>query len=276
MTASPLAQSCGAPHYPYMASFLSKLASSTGARKVDTGPFGTAGQFRDPDDPRILYKLSARARRISLKVKTAEREVAVIVPSAAALPKAVKFARENAQWIDVQLESLPPPMPFVDGGEIMIRGLAYKLIASDGRGRPKIHHQIREVHVPSPDAESLPGRVKRLLIREAREELEAATHFYADKVGKRVSKVSVRDQSSRWGSCITRGGEGQISYSWRLISAPPYVLEYVAAHECAHMIEANHSRDFWDVCERISDDVKPAKKWLNKHGAKLHAVGAEF
>ena len=257
-------------------SFLSKFSSGAGADKTDNSPFGTAGEFRDPNDPRILYKLSARARRISLKVKTAEREVAVIVPTASALKKAVKFARENQEWIDVQLESLPPPMPFTDGGEILIRGLPYTLVASEGRGRPKIHHNIREVHVPSPDAESLPGRVKRLLIREAREELEAATHFYADKLGKRVSKVSVRDQSSRWGSCITRGGEGQISYSWRLISAPPYVLEYVAAHECAHMIEANHSQDFWDVCDRISDDVKPAKKWLRKHGAMLHAVGAEF
>ncbi len=257
-------------------SFLSKLYAQRGAAKQSDSPFGTKGEFRDPDDKRILYKLSARARRISLKVKTAEREVAVIVPSERALSKAVTFARENREWIDVQLENLPPPMPFVDGGEIMIRGQAYRLVASEGRGRPSIRHQIREVHVPSPDAESLPGRVKRLLIREAREELEAATHFYADKLGKRVSKVSVRDQSSRWGSCITRNGEGQISYSWRLISAPPYVLEYVAAHECAHMIEANHSQAFWDVCARISDDVKPAKKWLNKHGAMLHAVGAEF
>jgi predicted metal-dependent hydrolase len=257
-------------------SFLSKLSASKGVVKTDNGPFGTAGEFRDPDDPRILYKLSSRARRISLKVKTAEREVAVIVPSLNALNKAVKFAHENAEWIDVQLESLPPPMPFEHGSEIMIRGLPYTLIATEGRGRPKIHHQIREVHVPTPDAESLPGRVKRLLIREAREELEAATHFYADKLGKRVSKVSVRDQSSRWGSCITRGGEGQISYSWRLIAAPPYVLEYVCAHECAHMIEANHSQAFWDVCDRISDDVKPAKKWLRKHGALLHAVGAEY
>ncbi len=259
-----------------MSGFFSKLASKSGAVKTDNAPFGADGFLRDPDDPRIVYKLSARARRISLKVRTAEREVAVIVPSVRALKSAAAFARDNKDWINVQLETLPPPMPFIDGGEIMIRGLAYTLVQSTGRGRPSIHHTIREVHVPSPDDESFAGRVRRLLIREAREELTAATHYYADKLGKRVSKVSVRDQSSRWGSCITRRGEGEISYSWRLISAPPFVLEYVAAHECAHMIEANHSADFWAVCDRISDDVKPAKKWLNKHGALLHAVGAEF
>lgn len=265
------------PHILAMSGLLSKLSSPRKrTAQASSSPFGAAGQFRDPDDPRILYKLSARARRISLKVRTAEREVAVVIPSKAALPKAIKFARDNQEWIHVQLERLPAPMPFRHGGDIMIRGERYTLIAPQGRGRPRINHQTREVHVPAPDSESLAGRVKRLLIREAREELEAATHFYADKLGKRVSKVSVRDQSSRWGSCITRGGEGQISYSWRLISAPPFVLEYVCAHECAHMIEANHSQAFWDVCARISDDVKPAKKWLNKNGALLHAVGAEF
>lgn len=259
-----------------MTGFFSRSKSAAAPPSDDRGPFGSSGEFRDPDDPRIIYKLSSRAQRISLKVRTSDREVAVIVPSRRSLKKAQSFARENAEWINVQLESLPPPMPFKDGEDIMIRGEAYTLHSSTGRGRPRINHKLREVLVPSPDELSLPGRVRRLLIREAREELEAATHFYADKLGKRVSKVSVRDQSSRWGSCITRAGEGQISYSWRLISAPPFVLEYVCAHECAHLIEANHSAAFWAVCNKISDDVKPAKKWLNTHGALLHAVGAEY
>ena len=256
-------------------SFLSRL--KTGDRAAEKQP----SEFRDPDDPRILYKLSTRAKRISLKVRPSDREVAVIVPGARAIPKAKQFARDNADWINVQLETLPAPMPFEHGAPILIRGLEYRLInpamlGGSGRGRPKINHTTREVIVPSPDAESLPGRARRLLIRDAREELEAATHHYAAMLGKRVSKVSVRDQSSRWGSCITRGGEGQISYSWRLICAPAFVLDYVAAHECGHLIEANHSQAFWDVVDSICEEVKPAKKWLNKHGAKLHAVGATF
>ena len=257
-----------------MGSFLSNLArkkpSTANADAKDLFP------FRDEDDPRIVYKLSDRARRISLKVNTAEREVSVIVPGIRALSKAKKFARDQQDWIDVQLESLPPPMPFLPGGHILMRGELYELISPPGRGRPKVNHERRIINVPSPDAESFPGRVRRFMIREAREELEAASHFYADKLGKRIGKVSVRDTSSRWGSCITRKGEGHISYSWRLISAPPFVLDYVAAHECAHMIEANHSKAFWDVCDSINDDVKKAKKWLRKNGAHLHAVGAEW
>jgi len=233
-------------------------------------------QWRDANDPRISYRISNRARRISLKVKTSDREVEVVVPGQRAIAKAEKFAREQKDWIDVQLESLPPPQPFVPGGEILLKGITYELVHVPGRERPKINDINRRVLVSAPDEEAFKGRVKRLLIREAREELEAATHFYADKLGRDVEKVSVRDTSSRWGSCITRKGLGHISYSWRLISAPPFVLEYVAAHECAHMIEANHSQAFWDVVDSISDDVKAAKTWLRKNGALLHAVGADF
>ena len=100
--------------------------------------------------------------------------------------------------------------------------------------------------------------------------------YYADQVGVPVEKIQVRDTSSRWGSCITRKGKGQMSYSWRLIAAPPFVLEYVAAHECAHMIEANHSAAYWAVVAKIFPDYKRAKKWLRSNGDYLHAVGAEF
>jgi predicted metal-dependent hydrolase len=232
--------------------------------------------FRDETDPRIVYVLSDRARRVSLKVKASEREVHVIVPGARHLKTARKFAHDSADWIDVQLEALPPPQPFIPGHDILYRGLAYRLIKPEGRGRAKVDDINRKIIVPSPDLESFAGRVRRFLIREARAELEAATHHYAAKLNKRVSKISVRDTASRWGSCITRKGKGHINYSWRLICAPASVLDYVAAHECAHLIEANHSQAFWDVCASINDDVKSSKKWLNQNGARLHAVGAEF
>ena len=179
-------------------------------------------------------------------------------------------------WINVQLESLPPAQPFIPGAQILLRGESYTLVRPDTRERPRVDNVHKRILVPAPDEEAFSGRVRRLLIREAREELEAATHFYADKLSKKVGKISVRDTSSRWGSCVTRKGEGHISYSWRLIAAPPFVLEYVAAHECAHLVEANHSASFWAVCASIFDDVKPAKKWLSQNGALLHAVGADF
>jgi len=248
-----------------------KSDDSTGGRP-DKADF----PLRDSQDPRLLYVLSDRAKRITLKVKASAREVHVVVPGARSFPKAREFAAQQRDWIDVQLEALPPPQPFAPGESILFQGKPFRLVCPPGRGRARVDRVQQKIVVPSPDAESFPGRVRRFLIREARAELEAASHHYANLLGKRVGKVSVRDTESRWGSCITRNGEGHISYSWRLICAPPQVLEYVAAHECAHMIEANHSAAFWTVCDRIFDDVKSAKRWLSKNGPKLHAVGADF
>ena len=244
--------------------------------KLSGGGTPDKSQFplRDPDDPRVVYVLSERASRISLKVKPKRREVHVVVPGLRSLAKARAFASEQRDWIDVQLEHLPEPMPFVPGGEILFQGERYRLVNPPGKGRGRVDRAGRKIVVPSPDIDSFPGRVRRLLIREARAELEAATHHYAGELGKRVGKVSVRDQASRWGSAITRAGEGHISYSWRLICAPPDILEYVCAHECAHLVEANHSAAFWAVCERLFPETKMAKRWLRKHGQELHAVGA--
>ena len=262
-----------------MASFLSKWGKTPKPNQSHSKKIAKPKEkltLRDPDDPRIVYKISDRARRTSLKVRDSEREVEVVVPGKAKLKQAYLYAKQNMDWINIQLESLPPAQPFIPDAKILLRGESYTLVRPETRERPRIDHVHKRILVPAPDEAAFSGRVRRLLIREARQELESATHYYADKLSKKVGKISVRDTSSRWGSCITRNGEGHISYSWRLISAPPFVLEYVAAHECAHLVEANHSTAFWNVCKSISEDVKPAKAWLRKNGALLHAVGAEL
>lgn len=257
-----------------MSSFLGKLRK-TPEGKASAAKMPDASQFRDPDDPRLLFRISTRARRISLRVNSSEREVIVTVPGRKAVAKARQFAQKQADWINVQLETLPPAQPFAAGGKVTLLGETYTLICPALRGRPSIDHDAREVIVPAA-ADTFAGRTRRLLVREAREALETATHHYAGLLNREVEKVSVRDTRSRWGSCITRGGKGHISYSWRLIAAPSYVLDYVAAHECAHMIEANHSAAFWAVVDDIYPGAKRAKSWLAKNGADLHAVGADY
>ncbi len=110
------------------------------------------------------------------------------------------------------------------------------------------------------------------LKREAKHDLETASKTAAQALGVAISRVSVRDQVSRWGSCSSTG---VLSYSWRLILAPSFVLEYLAAHEVAHLIEMNHSRRFWRLVERIYPDLKRAKAWLDAHGAELHRYGLQ-
>jgi predicted metal-dependent hydrolase len=113
-------------------------------------------------------------------------------------------------------------------------------------------------------------RVGDYLRREALRDLDAASRRAADALGVTVKRISVRDQSSRWGSCSTTG---VLSYSWRLILAPPFVLNYLAVHEVAHLIEMNHSARFWRLVDRICADANRAKVWLDVHGSDLHRYG---
>src|SRR5262249_4446897 len=108
--------------------------------------------------------------------------------------------------------------------------------------------------------------------RQAKRDLEIAAKHYADKLGVRYRRLSIRDQASRWGSCSTTG---VLSFSWRLVLAPRHVLDYLAAHEVAHLVEMNHSRRFWRVLRRICPEMERAKAWLDAHGTDLHRYGLE-
>ena len=101
-------------------------------------------------------------------------------------------------------------------------------------------------------------------------DLEAASRRAAERFGVAIKRVSVRDQTSRWGSCSTTG---VLSYSWRLILAPPFVLDYLAVHEVAHLIEMNHSPRFWHLVNGVCSDTNRAKSWLDVHGTDLHRFG---
>ncbi|HLN39968.1 MAG TPA: SprT family zinc-dependent metalloprotease, partial [Xanthobacteraceae bacterium] len=120
------------------------------------------------------------------------------------------------------------------------------------------------------NAPHLDRRVGDYLRREAKRELETASLKYAAALGVAAKRITVRDQSSRWGSCSTTG---MLSFSWRLILAPSHVLDYLAAHEVAHLLEMNHSPRFWRLVQRLCPEHDRAKTWLDAHGADLHRYG---
>ena len=120
--------------------------------------------------------------------------------------------------------------------------------------------------------EHLDRSVHDFLKREARRDLQKAAQRYADMLDVRVKRLSIRDQTSRWGSCTSAGS---LSFSWRLILAPPFVLDYLAAHEVAHLVEMNHSPRFWKVVARICNHVERAKRWLDAEGNDLHRYGIQ-
>jgi predicted metal-dependent hydrolase len=170
---------------------------------------------------------------------------------------------------------LPKAAPFQPGTIVPLRGVPHRLVhrASErGTVWTETRDSGERILCVAGGYEHMDRRVHDFLKREARKDLHKASLAYAAELGVRVRRVSIRDQSSRWGSCTSAGS---LSYSWRLILAPPYVLDYLAAHEVAHLVEMNHSPRFWRVVGRVCDHVERAKRWLDTHGNDLHRFGVE-
>lgn len=242
--------------------------------------------YRRPSEPsainimfdREVYLVRVRrhrqARRYTLRIHAATREVLLTMPPRGSLKEARAFAEKHGGWIAARIGRLPEPAPFVHGMAIPLRGVDHRIVhRPDKRGTVWVEAEDAERRLCIAGAEAhLSRRLRDYLKREAKGDLEAASRAAADRLGVRIKRVSIRDQSSRWGSCSTTG---VLSYSWRLILAPPFVLDYLAAHEVAHMVEMNHSRRFWRLVERICPHVTRAKTWLDVHGSNLHRYGLE-
>jgi predicted metal-dependent hydrolase len=215
------------------------------------------------------------ARRYTLRIQAASREIVLTMPPRGSVKHAKEFAQKHGAWIAARLRRLPDAAPFAHGVVLPLRGLEHRIEHRRGvRGTVWVEAGA-SAHLICVAGEEphLPRRVRDYLKREAKRDLEAASRLAAKALGVDIRRVSVRDQSSRWGSCSS---SGVLSYSWRLILAPPFVLEYLAAHEVAHLIEMNHSRRFWRLVDRICPHMGRAKAWLDAHGPDLHRYGVDF
>ena len=221
----------------------------------------------------VQLRRNRLARRYTLRIHSATREVVLTLPPRGSLKQAREFAGKHGAWIAARLKRLPQPVPFADGTIMPLRCVAHRIAhRPQARGTMWIEADSAEARIicVAGAAPHIPRRVRDYLKREAKRELETASRQAALVLGVSVKRVSIRDQTSRWGSCSTTG---VLSYSWRLILAPPYVLDYLAAHEAAHLVEMNHSRAFWRQVERVCPDFKRAKAWLDANGADLHRYG---
>lgn len=221
----------------------------------------------------VRVRRHRQARRYTLRVQAATREIILTIPTRGSLKEARDFAQKHGGWIAARLGRLPAAMPFADGVMVPLRGEPHRIAHRRGaRGTvwTEIDGNGERLLCVAGYAPHIARRVGDFLRREARRDLEAASLRYAGDLGLAVRRVTVRDQSSRWGSCSTTG---MLSFSWRLVLAPSYVLHYLAAHEVAHLIEMNHSAKFWRVVRRICPDHEHAKAWLDVHGTDLHRYG---
>lgn len=218
------------------------------------------------------------ARRLTLRVSRTRRAVIVTLPLQCDIDEAGSFINRNIAWVREKIESLPAIVPFRDGVFIPLRGAVHRIVFTGkmpAKGEPRgavrcvTAEPYPELHV-SGLAEHAPRRLADWLAREAARDLETAVAIHAPRLGVKAKRIAVRDQASRWGSCSTTG---VLSFSWRLIMAPPHVLDYVAAHEAAHLAEMNHGPRFWALVAKTCPNMDDAKRWLQIYGMDLHRYG---
>ncbi len=222
----------------------------------------------------VELRRHARARRFILRVDPKSRAVRLTVPSGGSQRQAAQFAEKQKHWIRTRLDRLPDIVPFADGVEIPYQGEVHRIAHRPGPGRvvwidKASNGQPPLICVAGAKAH-LPRRLRDWLKQEAEREISHYVWKYAKDLGVTVKRVSIRDQSSRWGSC---SATGVLSFSWRIVLAPEFVLHYLAAHEVAHLREMNHSVRFWEHTNALCADTEQAKAWLNAHGRDLHGIG---
>jgi len=219
----------------------------------------------------IRIRASPRARRLSLRLDPMAGTAEVVHPPGVAVAQVMAFLDARKGWLLARAARLPPKIPFADGARIPVQGRVRHLRAMGPARRSSPPFAIREETIEVTGyPEHLARRTRVGLMAFAREILTARTQTIASRVGRPVGKVAVGDARSRWGSCAR---SGNIRYSWRLIMAPDPVIDYVVAHEVAHLVEMNHGPRFWRLVAELDPAHEPARAWLRRHGADLLRYG---
>lgn len=224
----------------------------------------------------VKVRLNPRARRLIVKVHPSTGEVAVIAPSERSVHKALDFARQEGDWIADHLSRVPTPVYLEPGDTVLFKGSLYVLrLSPDARGTVWVDNEASRPTIRvSGRREHAPRRVEDWLKKQARTQILRRVNALTTDLGVKAGRITVRDAASRWGSCSTTGA---ISLSWRLIMAPNYVLNYVVAHEIAHLKEMNHGARFWRLVDRLvgEDEALAAQSWLRENGTELHRYTAK-
>jgi predicted metal-dependent hydrolase len=211
----------------------------------------------------VILRRSTRTRRFSLRVSRLDGTVILSLPARARVADAMEFARSHEPWLRETLAKLPLADPIGPGAILPFEGHLLTLLPGEGRS-PRIAGTT--LLIPG-DPAQMAIRTASFLKFMARERLVTASERYAAMLGVRFSRITLRDTRSRWGSCSSQRA---LMYSWRLIMAPAAVLDYVAAHEVAHLVEMNHSPAFWAIVTRLCPEWQRHRDWLRQHGQELH------
>jgi len=225
----------------------------------------------------IAYQLKESTRSTRVRITVSQNGVTLVIPVGFPPRQAESFLLRNGDWVLQQLEkhqeraakaqrnTLPPDVILYEGTPLQVvvveemqRKSRSRVDAADGR---------LIVRVPVGAAAAVPAGLETYLRGKAKQKIESEVISQAQRMRVRPSSIIIRDQKTRWGSCSSRG---TLSFNWRLIMVPPAVLQYVVVHELAHLVEPNHSSDFWSVVARYFPACKEARSWLRRNAGLLH------
>ena len=221
----------------------------------------------------ITVKVSTRARSYRLSLPHGGAPL-LTVPKYGRWGEAKAFLDRHVDWLAERIENSVKPVAFVRGAVVPLRGVNHRIVPTGKvRGTVEVGEHEGEMALLVPGApEHRARRLTDWLKGQAEHDLARRSAVHAARLGVTVKSISMRSQATRWGSCSTTG---KLNFNWRLIIAPPFVLDYVAAHEVAHLLEMNHSQDFWDVVERTLPTMERGREWLRIHGRELMVYGID-
>lgn len=219
----------------------------------------------------LTIKENSRATRITLRIEPGGRALNLTVPAGLRNSEIEEFLERHQGWLLTKLSKFSTDNPIRSGGFVPIRGVQHRI---DHTGTLRGLTEIAMVDgVPvvrvSGLEDHLGRRVATFLKKEARRDMELLAFRHAASIRKPVASVTLKDTRSRWGSC---SWDGNLSFSWRIVMAPPLVIDYLAAHEVAHLKEMNHGPKFWALCHQLCPRMEEARKWLKQNGSQLHAL----
>ena len=215
---------------------------------------------------------SDRARRLTLRIDAGGRGLRVTVPPGLAKGEVDRFLLRHEGWLQQRLEKLPERPQVRPGIKLPLRGVPH-LIVHEPESRGTVTFRQGEAGpelVVHGDRLHLPRRLADFLKREAKKDIAALVEKHTTTIGRKAKAIRFKDTSSRWGSCTA---DGTLSFSWRIMMAPRPVIDYLVAHEVAHLREMNHGPKFWTLCKELCPDTERCKAWLKKNGNALQAIG---
>jgi len=211
------------------------------------------------------------ATRMTLRIEPGGKALKLTVPLGLRPREIDSFIERQQGWLMTKLARYPIDCRLAEGGTIELRGVRHSIRRTGNLRGLTETRMVGETPVllVAGLPEHLPRRVADFLKKEAKRDLEEAVRRHSARIGIRPVAVRFKDTKSRWGSCTS---DRVLSFSWRIVMAPPAVIDYLAAHEVAHLKEMNHGAAFWRLCGELCPDMDDAKSWLKRHGNRLQAV----